>query len=277
MDRLPCEYWIKFLLSKEPAFSFTQVRDAVLLRGFPAPSDAYLSALAMSLESTKPQPFDPCALHCVRWLKKQKVYDISIRKASVARAAELLSSAVARKKIEALLTGGVDNATILAILQEHHGKILTDEELTYYRHYFWNPDVMTVDSWKALTELYPNGGHLWSIYISADPKTALLSIGETLNLRSEDMLQYVTDRAFANYHVVSSGDPADREVSTSANTWANIALRGIEIQEKRKSSTDLAVQMLQALLLKYSDDEPMSLEELQRTGEVIQIQGPKDG
>jgi hypothetical protein len=269
---LPCEYWLKALLSLEPAFSVAQVQSAVSLRKYAVPEKAYILSVREELEKTKPQPFDPNALHCIQWMKRNKIYDFVKRRPQVTLAATLLGTGNLRQRLEAMLLGSVPVDTIQYVISKYFGKELEVETIEYYRHFFWNTEVMGVDAWKKFLKDYPYGQRLWSIYISADPGAALLAIGEPLQLKPEDMLQYMTDQAFANFRAAATADPLSASMSRTARTWADIALQGIDIQDRRKSSSDTALQMLELLMLRYSGETPVTVTELTaRGGKVIPL------
>ena len=264
--RQPCEYWLRALLAMEPPFSTQDIQNAVMLRKYPKPDPVYVEVLRAEMAKTKPRPFDPNALHCIRWLRDQKVYDLVVRRPKVIAASALLGTGNLRQKLEAMLIGEVPNETITQVLLKYFGKEVDSEVVDYYRHYFWNTGLLGLDDCKEFLDGYPHGGGLWSIYVASDPNSALLAIGEPLELKSEDMLKYMTDQAYTNFRTTAATDPTDQRVSASAKIWADIALRGVDLQDKQRSSTDTALKMLEMIMLKFSGDAPMTINELEASG-----------
>jgi len=259
----------------EPQFSNEDIQSAVALRRFPTPDEVYLEVLRQELQKTKPKPFDPNALHCIRWLRDNKLYDLVVRRPKVVAASTLLGTGNLRQKLEAMLLGEVPVDVIRDVISKYFGKEIDEEVIGYYAHYFWNKDLLDLDDWKALLDKYQHGSSLWSVYVASDPHAALLAVGEPLQLKPEDMLKYMTDQAFSNFRAVASADPTNVKTTGSAKTWADIALRGLDLQERAKSSTDTALQMLEMIMLRFSEDTPPSAEELQaRGGKIIQMSGP---
>lgn len=270
--QLPCEYWLRGLLAMEPAFSTEDIQSAVTLRKFPKPDSVYVELLRSKLNKTKPRPFDPNALHCIRWLRDQKVYDLVARRPKVLEASSLLGAGNLRHKLEAMLIGEVPNDTISQVLLKYFGKEVDSEVIDYYRHYFWSTGLLDVKDCKEFLKMYQHGKSLWAIYIAADANAALLSVGEPLELKSEDMLKYMTDQAYTNFRAISAADPASQQMTNSAKVWADIALRGIDLQDRQRSSTDTALKMLEMIMLKFSGDAPISITDLEaRGGKLIRI------
>lgn len=274
--RLPCEKWLEALITVEPVYTNTEIQNAVSFRGYPVPTGTYLDMLRARQAATKPGPYDPRALHCIRWLKELRVYDYIRKYPAVEQAISLLGLNEVREKLEALILGRVSPADLSYIIQESCGIRFDDEVYGYYRHFFWNPECMSSLDWDAFFPAYATGDLLEGVYAANDQNAALAKAGLGLNLDVGDIVDMLAADSYARYKALGHS-PTDEDTRKSAQVWANILLRASEIKVK---SGDVSVKMLELLESFRLDTDPTerkSIQDLKRGGDLIALPGVVDG
>lgn len=269
---LPCEKWLEALITIEPAYSNKELAQAVLLRGFPKPLDAYLDALRARQAQTKPAPYDPKALHCIRWLRDLRVYDYIRNDAHVRKAVELLGLEQVRAKVETLLLGRVHPADLPTVIQEFCGVHYPTEAYAYYRHYFWNPGVMSPVAWKLFFKQYANGELLESVFLADDQNAALAKAGIGLNMDVGEVLDFLAADAFARYKALGHS-AIDQDVRQAAKVWGHILLRTSELKVKSGDVSAKLIELLESIQLETEQDATKTVHELKRKGDLIALPG----
>jgi len=255
----------------EPQFSNEEVRDLVTLRRYPAPTDLYLESLRTTIRASRPRPFDPAADHCAKWLADHKVLNLFDKPLGVTEAFEIFQSYDMRTKVEAMLLGNVAPENIAQILAKHTGKILDATTIPYFRHYFWNIDVMSMDDWRSFLEDYDPGDLLWGVYIAKDSNVALARIGEEVDLSPDDFMLELLQESMVRMKSLSKG--MDNPVATqAARVWSNIAFRSFELHTKQSTGLNQAVELLQTLVISSQSEPVGSVLDMQRSKNVFLLQ-----
>lgn len=269
---LPCEKWLEALITVEPPYDNVELQEVASFRGYPKPTDIYLNFLRSRQAKTKPLPYDPHALHCVRWLKDLRVYDYVKRQPAVTQAFSLLGLEEVRLKVEVLTLGRVQPADLSLIIQDACGLQFSGEVFGYYRHFFWNPDVMSALDWEALFPHYDNGDLLRSVYEANDQNAALAKAGLGLNLDVTEVLDMLAADAYARFK--SLGHSAvDENIRKAAQVWAAILFRASELKIRSGDVSVKLLELMESFVLDQNRAPHRTVHELKQGGDLIALPG----
>ena len=274
--RLPCEKWLEALITVEPPYSNEELQAIVSFRGYPKPEVLYLKFLRDRQAKTKPFPYDPHALHCIRWLKELRVYDYVRRRSAVTQALSLLGLEEVRLKVELLLLGRVLPADLTLIVQEACGMQFTGEVFGYFRHFFWNPDAMSAVDWAALFPHYRNGDLLQSVYEANDQNAALAKAGLGLNMDITEVLDMLAADAYARFKALGHS-AVDENIRKAAQVWSAILFRASELKIRSGDVSVKLLEMMESFALAQDHTARRTIHDLRQVGDLIALPGMTHG
>lgn len=179
MARSPCEYYIRYLITRQqlelPDISDIEPEDAGDLDDPDSkfkPSliiqhldnlqlgrvgRSYINSLIDSMEPF-PDPFFPSGsdLSSRKYLKKHKIYDMWNPTPAVREAHHILMDVYLREKLEPLLLSSFTHASLARRLRKYTSIALTRDGVDAYSHYFWNRKLMSQGEWICYLEDRPN-------------------------------------------------------------------------------------------------------------------------
>jgi hypothetical protein len=147
--RSPCEFYIKFLISREAAFDEQRIMDQLDQLGLDGLNLGYIRHVHDEMEP-RPDPFrpdDPLDLDTRRWLKAHKIFDMWAQTPSAREAVAILRDSYLQEKLRPLLLSTMHPAVVAKKLRKYTTIILTRDGVTAYRHYFWNRGLLTSGQW----------------------------------------------------------------------------------------------------------------------------------
>lgn len=147
--RSPCEYYIKYVISREDEFNDQTVMDQLDRLGLDGLNLGYIRRVQEEM-GPRPDPFlpqDPTHTVTRRWLKVNKIYDMWANTAASREAMAILQDNYLQEKLRPLLLSSLHPAIIAKRLRKFTSIPLTRDGVMTYRHYFWNRMLMTQGQW----------------------------------------------------------------------------------------------------------------------------------
>lgn len=206
LNKHPAEYYIRYLILKDPG-----ITDAMLIKtlddwGFLQPSQTYWGFMRQKLLE-RPPGFDPAArLHqpSMKYLREMKVYDLFYPTEATQEAWNILADPTQRSLAEQVLMGRLDLKSTAQKLNKKYNLFLTTEGLQAFYHFFWNVKLMTFDEWGRFlygrTALYER--HL--ALLQGPPSLAFFHLRLDQNIESKKMIQRVQEISYHNIEEVNA-------------------------------------------------------------------------
>jgi hypothetical protein len=157
VPRSPCEYYIRFLISRteEPdpeKVNANEVGQAVESLGLDPLSPSYIRSVAKQM-GVRPDPYDPenpTDKPTRDYLKANKIYDMWHPTKAVREAQLILADVYLREKLEPMLLSSMSTGDVARKLRKYTSIALTAEGVEAFAHYFWNRRLLTQQEWMEL-------------------------------------------------------------------------------------------------------------------------------
>jgi len=154
VPRSPSEYYIRFLISAQPAESeddlnANEVMEALESLGLDGLSPSYIREVCRSM-GPRPDPFVPnnsSDRSSREYLKLNKIFDMWHPNKGVREAQLILADHFLREKLEPMLLSSLPHTTIARKLRKYTSIALTAQGVTAFGHYFWNRKLLTQPQW----------------------------------------------------------------------------------------------------------------------------------
>lgn len=254
--RLPYEFWLKYLLVSAQATT-QQIQEICSLYQLPVPAPEYLTQLRAELGNRR-------HVTDASTLRSLKIKALAQGDPTANEARELLTEYRIRPVLEALLIGGLDNKDAAYNLEIITGRKTSSQVVSMYRHYFWNPDLLSNADWDKLLSDY-HGKHgdklkqcllrgseytLWKLGVSkeVDPK---LMIG---GIMYESAMRFKELSSYGNGH----------HTALAAKMWADNVFKAAEMLTRDEDQLRSTMNELSAFALKLGRREISSLEQLNK-------------
>ena len=187
----PAEFYVKFLVIQNPAWTDAQVLRSLDTMGFLAPEDTYLGFLRQEIPAVPAgfNPVDRLNRPSMQYLRDQQVYEMFHPTKELQEAWTYLADPSKRMTVEEMLLARLDLKTTAQKVNKKHGWHFTEGGLEAYRHYFWNVNLLTFDQWGRY--LYERSS-LYDRYMSllqADRSLAFFLLRLDQVIESKRMIQ----------------------------------------------------------------------------------------
>jgi len=189
MNRHPCEYYIKYLISHPDAHDDRYVRHSVTSLGFPDVSNEILGRIRSEFVQTKPVNFRPTDRYhreSAKYLRTQGIWSLYHQDEAARQAATLLVDMKVRDATEKLLLGGMSHKDIARKVNARFASFYTTPAIQTYEHYFWNVSLLKVQDWASVFE---------QMDPRRDKTMAILQVGPALALHSAGFQQQIEAKA----------------------------------------------------------------------------------
>jgi hypothetical protein len=260
MGKHPNENWLRYMLAVSGSDQ-KQLAEVCQLYGFPTPAKAYVASLVKTLNSTKPTPFDTANSRCKTWLRRQRIMSIASEEPDVMLARDCLGDWRVRAVIETLLIANVVTEEVQNYCLVICGKKLTKRVIEFYRHYFWNTQLMSPKDWYAYLDLLdpPDRDRLASSRTHGG-EYALWRLGYRAAMDKGDIVNMVLHEATMRF-METSAMPNNKDTATTAKTWSDQVFRAIEEQEKA-GEVQHALKELKHIAIRLAREDIKGIEEL---------------
>lgn len=250
--RLPYEYWLKYLLVSAQATT-EQIADLCKLHQLPEPEDAYLTRLRNELGGRR-------HITDVPTLRRLKIKALAKAEPDAVAARELLTEYRLRPALELLIISGMPASEISFYAETVLKRVIPPNVVSMYRHYFWNPDLLSNYDWelffidckdnfhtKKLKQSLLRGEEfaLWKIgYIKESEHRGIIS-----NMLYESAMRFKELSAYGNGH----------DTALSAKMWAETVFKSAEFLSRDEDAIKSTVEDLNSFALKLGRREISSV------------------
>jgi hypothetical protein len=196
--RHPAEYYMKYLVVRHPDWEDANILKHLGDWGILSPDDKYLPFLRQSLPP-KPQDFDPFDIThrpSQGYLRHLGILEMFRSTPAMQEALDILSKPEQRLVVEQVILSRLDLKVTAQRVNKRHGWFLTDPGIATYRHYFWNPQLLTFDEWGRFlfgrSALYERHMSL----LQGDQRVALHHLRIDQGIESKLMIQRAQEIAY---------------------------------------------------------------------------------
>lgn len=212
--RHPAEFYIKYLCIRHVDWSDAQIQKRVQDWGMLSFDEKYLPFLKQELPDL-PDDFDPLDLThrpSQMFLRRIGIYDMFRNTQAVQEAWSILARPEQRLAVEQIVLARLDLKTSAQRVNRKHGWFLTVEGIEAYRHYFWNPQLLTYDEWGRFlygrSALYERQMAL----LQGDQRIALYHLHIDQAVESKVMIQRAQEIAYFTLEEINQkpGTQADK-------------------------------------------------------------------
>lgn len=261
MTHQPNEYWLKYMLVFSGA-TREQICAAAEMYQFTPPTLQYLRELDDTLSATKPTPFRGDRSECRSWTRRQRIMSLATEDPHAVAARELLSDNKVRTVLESLILADMPVAEIATYVGLITKRVVAQDTIDKYRHYFWNRDLLSVGEWDTYLRDHPRRNHLWTAY-QRGPELALWTLGYRIEMTKQEVLNLILHESTMRFAELGTF-PNGIKTATSAKFWADNAFKAIEGLEKTGDSVKQVVEELRAVSIKLGRRDITSIDKRRR-------------
>jgi len=246
LERLPFEYFIKYLISK--GFEVPVV--ASVLRDHGLYGGVANAVTAISNKMEMPTPFVPTEdkgskadfIRTKDWLRREKIKDLWYPNKSAQEAYLILAHPELRENVQQLLLSPLRIENVVSRINSHHKSTLTVDGLRTFGHYFWNRNLLSMGEWVEYLNSVP-GSKRAKKMLRVSPDMADMVVpwlsgmsGMPTNLHSGTIARRMRDLAFMKVLEIEQED-AGMDHSKTMKNYMDV-IRGAE-SELRQSDVAL--------------------------------------
>ena len=255
--RSPAEYYIKYLLLR--GMTHLNINKVLEGAGMPRCKGVYLEEVKTGM--TVPRPFRPEAQTGMvpRWLKRQKLWPAFHHDDYMVEALDILGSHDLRRIVEPLVLSGCPDEQVADLVRDRTGTSLYGESIRYYRHFFWNRDLLSAAEWEEFLHSYPEGRSMRGIY-EEGPQMAMWRLGHASDIDPADMLKAVQSEAFHRFmqsHVTGAND---FNAAKTASKWADVLFEATRLRSASEDRLSDVIARFEQICLKHTDGDVPSIE-----------------
>ena len=150
----PAEFYLKYLVVHPANYSNDRIVDLCKRDQLDPLSDEYLEQLRSSCVAPVPfYPKDPLHVKSQRFLYREKLQQLFIPDDDMRIALRLVKRSRAKEFTESMILAGAPLDRIAAALGPHRGFPASTRAVEYFKHYFWNTDLLDSTEMRALLQL----------------------------------------------------------------------------------------------------------------------------
>jgi hypothetical protein len=195
----PAEFFIKYLIIREPNATDGRLTQELQGHGFLPPADDHYYAILHQEIDPPPAGFNPLdRTHraSMQYLRNEAVYELFYPDQAMADAMEVLSDQYKRRAVEQVILSRLDFKIVAQKLNKKYNWFLTADILHFYQHYFWNVDLLSFDHWGrylfSRSAMYENYMGL----LMADQKLAYFHLRLEQTLESKAIIKRAQEIAY---------------------------------------------------------------------------------
>lgn len=264
----PAEFYIRYLLIRDPAITDAQLAKTLLDGAFLTPDEAYYGFVRQKVRPI-PDGFDPAnRLHrpTTQFLRQNQVYELFFPTPAVEEAWSILTDHSKRMIVEQALMSRLDLKMAASRLNKKHGWFLTQEGLTAFRHFFWNVNLLSFDEWGRFlygrTAFYEKHMAL----LDAAPALALYHLRIEQQVESKKMISRAQEIAYFTLEELA------QKPGTGTDKVKGIGMltKAITDCHEALSTSDMALKdalkQFERFRMEYPTAPPKDIRELAPTG-----------
>lgn len=257
MNKHPCEFYIKYLVTRPEGQDDRYVRHAVTSLGFPDVSTEILGRVRGELLPKIPAAFNPADRYhrdTVKFLRSEGIWSLYHQDDASRQATTLLVDMKVRDTVEKLLLGGMAHKDLARKVNARFGTFYTATAIQTYEHYFWNVPLLKVQDWtRVFEEMDPRREKTLAI-LQVGPALALHAVGFQQQIESKGVLREMlsglyfdfrewqsqprsSDRTEAMVKVARAAVSIDTAMSQS-DALLKDTLKGFEVFRMRSAEQD---------------------------------------
>jgi hypothetical protein len=254
--RLPYEFWLKYLLVSAQATE-RQIGELCALYQLPTPSSAYLSMLRLDVDGRRHVTDAPT-------LRRMKIKSLALNEPAAVAARELVTEYRVRPILEALILGGLDDKDCSFYLESIAGHKATPAVLGLYRHYFWNPSLLSNADWdKFLKDYHGRHGERLIHCLLRGEEFTLWKLGVSKQVDPNAILSGIMYESAMRFKELSSHGNG-HHTAMAAKMWAESVFKAAEMLTKDEDELRKSMTELSNFAMKLGRREISSLETLNK-------------
>ena len=261
-EQHPQEYWLCGLLAQ--GLTDAEVRAASDGYRYNAVPASYIKALRARMQKTRPphQALESVAGRA--WLKGQRVLAQVTEEPEYVLARDLLSNYTVRQAMEVLIISGASDREVANGIGTLRGKPLPERVARLYRHYFWNRDLLPMESWHAYSAAYQgeHGKKLKGCY-ARGIMFGLWKIGLRKNRIPGEAFDSMFQEAVMRFEELTTWGNGEKTAIT-AKTWLDSAIRVDEHARGRGDKLREAAEQVQLFTLRLGKRDITAVEQLEQ-------------
>lgn len=206
----PAEFFVKYLLVRDPTTPNGQVRQELSNLGFVAPDEPYIAQTRAELPPC-PDLFNPMDQNhrpSLRYLRNLQIYDMFHQSPAVAEMMEYLRNPAVRMAVEQTILAHygparLDYKVVAHKLNKKNNWKITEAGIQTYEHYFWNVKLLTFEQWGAYLNQQNQVGDRYLALLQAPTQLALFHLRLDQTLESRRMIEHAQQIAYCTLLEVS--------------------------------------------------------------------------
>ena len=250
--RSPCEYYLRYLVLCR--FSDERVNALMEQLGYPRLRSTYLQRIRRGTRPRK--PFRPNTNHekTNTWLVTRQLLPLFERDKYVDDATAILTNYDIRDILEMMILADAETDSLVQMVKERTGRILSEQTVRYYRHFFWNRDLLNAKEWSDFLDSYDKGQQLKGVY-EETVELASWRLGFAVKgLDANNMLRQMQTEAFFRFmqtHNMSN----DTKAAKIAATWAGVMFEANKLLNSGDTQLTEVINYFQTVFMEKSPEE----------------------
>jgi len=259
----PCEYWIKYLATYE-GLTNADINSLLLMHGYLPEQDEYISCVRNKALSVRPKGVHLDSPNGRPYLRKQRILSLVRNDAPAKRAREIVSESRLRAILEALLIADVPDVDAATHASTLSRRLVTREEVSIFRHYFWNVDALTLNQWREYLEQYQGvHGRRLKTYYGRGGQFVLWKLGQRGTMSVDDAVDLIFQESAHRFAELASY-PNGQDTAMASKMWAENVFKASELLSKTDGAIRQSLENLGKVALQLGRREISSIETLPR-------------
>jgi hypothetical protein len=150
----PCEFYLKYLVVHPERYTVEYIQESCERKQLDFLNEAYVEYLRTRCLPPNPfYPSDPLHVRSQRFLFKEKLQQLFLPDDDMKITLRMVEHARAKEFVEAMILSGAPLDRIADALGPHRGFPATPKSVEYFKHFFWNIDLVDSTELRALLQL----------------------------------------------------------------------------------------------------------------------------
>lgn len=152
--RSPSEYYIKFLVAHPDRYDNGRIKLICDHMGVDYLGDWYIDRLRSFMQVPKPfNPSDQFHLPSQRFIRKELIQRAFFPNEAMKQALKIVEASRPRELVEVMILSGAPHEAVVYGLKMRMDMIVEEDAIDYYRHYFWDVDLLDTTEMQAFLEM----------------------------------------------------------------------------------------------------------------------------
>jgi len=256
--RSPAEYYLKYLIISR--FADVRINQLMDRLGYPRLRAQYLAALRRGIKAPKPLRIGLKHKRTDTWLEKQSLYPLFYRDKHMDKATMALSNNTVRPLLESLILSDTPTQEIVGMVKTRTGAKYPEQVIRYYKHFFWNRDLLTAQEWDEFLENYTRGAELRGVY-GEGAQMVKWRLGFNGAIDANDMLRSVQTEAFHRFMQTHNMSNSTSTAKIAA-TWAGVLFEAGKQLNSGETQLSEVISQFEAIFVRRAEGTVDSIQEL---------------